>query len=188
MGAVVRRVRHRINSAWVQGMTAQNPARGQQTAAPGAKALDSFQSIMRTTGLEAAAWRQQGADQSLIETDQRDDHCLDEASRARHSCSRSATISLSGLRPAPGRAITTYQPGRGAQRRKLARVRRLIRLRRTALGEALRLIARPSRAGDCGCGNATTVQIRPRCRRPRFITCANSLGNRRRCERGGFVN
>lgn len=166
-------------------MTANHAAGGEPETARHPKAFDRLDPVARTARMETATRRQPAADTALVcanQKDQQGGHCrLTRVQIER----RSAWISLFLAFPACGFASsTTSQGGRAAcSVRKLSRARRLTRLRSTALGRALRAIARPRRGCPASLPVTTAIKLVDRSLRPCSKTRLNCAGLSRRARR-----
>jgi len=142
---------HRIESARMPGVTAQQPTYAQIQAAHYTVALHRLERVLRAGGVEAATRTQQRTYRQLVGAYQIADQRAHSARIFFQSRSRPTRSSGAPAVRAGGRApIRISAFGRRCWlSRKLSRTRRLSRLRATALPIVRAATDRPSRAMPC---------------------------------------
>lgn len=149
-------------------------------------AADGLDGIMGTRRVKAATWSEQGADEVLITTQQKNQeglHCAFRRFQWRASDARSSSLLASA---AASRAITTrsIEPMPPASCRKDSRARRLIRFRATACGDTRRETTRPRRAPVPALAAPETTKYRSRDTQCWLSTLSNCGRRNRRLDRG----
>lgn len=160
----IPRVGDGIETAGMPGMAARQSAQGQEAATQCTEAINSFDGILRATGIEAAMIAEEGAYHELVSADEQFSKPAHSSSRSfvQSLCSECCRSALFALLDA-GLHMITMSIGqvRQSQVRKLSRTRRLMRFRPTAVAAHLREIARPSRACDGLNPGCTSLSVSP---------------------------
>src|ERR1700683_4844764 len=143
-------VRHRVVAALVEGMTTQHASQAKPGPAQGAVTLDGGVCVAGAAGIEAATSPKPRGEQQLVTADDPQE----ELAQGRHCCviefqclSRLARKSLGVACRAASRAETVTSTGGNECwfKRKDSRVRRLMRLRATAVPKVRVAMLNPNR-------------------------------------------